>query len=131
MTPEEETRLWKRTVLVLSVFGILCLVVLFIGLAHGKVGILCNSKSMFEDPCNQNYSLVRYNNTYTEPKVGDIVWFRMDTTTRYQYQVKPSFIYHRIINITEGGYITKGDRNNYTDPFTVKPFWISWRMVLH
>jgi len=39
-------------------------------------------------------------------------------------------IIHRVINITEEGYITKGDRNPAPDPWIVRPEWVKGKAVL-
>lgn len=47
--------------------------------------------------------------------------------------VNPSLGYpiiHRVVNVTDQGYITKGDRNPAADPWTVDPSWVKGKAVL-
>ena len=46
-----------------------------------------------------------------EPEVGDII----------SYKAQDTIITHRVIEKTDGGYITKGDSNSVADPGIVKP----------
>ena len=46
-----------------------------------------------------------------EPEAGDII----------SYKAKDTIITHRVIEKTDGGYITKGDSNSVADPGIVKP----------
>ena len=46
-----------------------------------------------------------------EPEVGDII----------SYKAEDAIITHRVIEKTDGGYITKGDSNSVADPGIVKP----------
>ena len=39
-------------------------------------------------------------------------------------------IIHRVINVTEEGYITKGDRNPAPDPWIVKKEWIKGKALI-
>jgi signal peptidase I len=39
-------------------------------------------------------------------------------------------IIHRVIGITDAGYVTKGDRNPSSDPWIVKTEWVKGRAVL-
>lgn len=39
-------------------------------------------------------------------------------------------IIHRVVNITDAGYITKGDRNPAPDPWIVKKTWVKGKAVL-
>ena len=46
-----------------------------------------------------------------EPETGDII----------SYKAGDSVITHRVIEVTDEGYVTKGDANNSKDPGIVKP----------
>ena len=46
-----------------------------------------------------------------EPEAGDII----------SYKAQDTIITHRVIEKTDGGYITKGDSNSVADPGIVKP----------
>lgn len=46
-------------------------------------------------------------------KVGDIICFKIEAES-------PTTVTHRIINITNDGFITQGDANEDPDPWTVK-----------
>ena len=39
-------------------------------------------------------------------------------------------IIHRVINITDEGYVTKGDHNPVQDPWIVKPEWVKGKAVV-
>jgi signal peptidase I len=39
-------------------------------------------------------------------------------------------IIHRVIGVTESGYVTKGDRNPSSDPWVVKTDWVKGRAVV-
>lgn len=55
-------------------------------------------------------------------EVGDIVVY-----------VNPGVGYaiiHRVINVTDSGYVTKGDRNPAPDPWIVKESWIKGKSLL-
>ena len=46
--------------------------------------------------------------------------------------VNPSVGYaiiHRVVNVTDDGYITKGDRNPAADPWVVKEEWIKGKSL--
>lgn len=95
--------------------------------------ISCNTDSMYPAlDCTSKYRLERYNNTYKDIKIGDIVVFNADSGTRWKYKswFYVSYVYHRVINITKSGnYITKGDNNDYADPFEVRPHWVKWKIT--
>jgi signal peptidase I len=39
-------------------------------------------------------------------------------------------IIHRVIDVTDQGYVTKGDRNPAADPWVVRPEWVKGRATL-
>ncbi|MBR9681613.1 MAG: signal peptidase I [Candidatus Altiarchaeota archaeon] len=53
--------------------------------------------------------------------IGDVVLY-----------INPNLEYpiiHRVVNITEEGYITKGDRNAAPDPWVIKPTWLKGKAL--
>lgn len=55
-------------------------------------------------------------------QTGDVVVY---VNPRLRYA-----IIHRVVNVTEGGYITKGDRNPAVDPWLVKREWVKGEAAL-
>jgi signal peptidase len=59
-------------------------------------------------------------NFYYEPKIetGDIIVFKYkpENYDLKQFLWKPTWIVHRVYGIVPGGYLTKGDNNEYEDP---------------
>ncbi len=56
-----------------------------------------------------------------EIEVGDVIVY-VNPNLRYA-------IIHRVIEVTENGYVTKGDRNPAQDPWLVKEEWVKGKAV--
>jgi len=104
---------------------------LVIGVSHAFY-ISCASNSMYPAlDCNSKYKLEWYKNNYKDVKVGDIIVFKVMPEDRFNNKwIKTSTIIHRVINITDQGYMTKGDNNPKPDPFITKPYLIVWKMTV-
>ena len=63
---------------------------------------------------------------FTSLKQGDIIWFWNHHQDIYQ---GVGFIFHRIVKINSTGYFTKGDNNDYIDPFVVKRNEIVFKII--
>lgn len=71
----------------------------------------------------------------TEFNIGDIIVFKLNNIERFKaykagYKLYSYWI-HRIVNISEEGYTTKGDANSYNDPWIVKKEWIVWKFSIY
>jgi len=92
---------------------------------NSEVITLCNSGCDFYFSCSNAESMKPtfscMNTLYlskpkrTELHVGDIVLFFSANQEGYT-----DFTVHRIVEKTENGYKTKGDNNNYVNPFSVQ-----------
>ena len=53
--------------------------------------------------------------------IGDVVLY-INPDLKYP-------IIHRVVNITDEGYVIKGDRNSAQDPWVIKPEWLQGKAV--
>ena len=119
---------------------------LFLGTSFPFVAVM--SSSMTHDAyAVQNYFVWMEGHGFTRQELGDFNFDNgfnkgdaliigspqvVDTGDIIVY-VNPNLGYaiiHRVINVTENGYITKGDRNPAPDPWIVKTDWVKGKAVL-
>lgn len=91
---------------------------------HSRPYWMAEAKSMWPTILD-NDTIVATDN-FNELKVGDIIWFKNNHKDIYPGL---DFIFHRIIEIEQDGYLTKGDNNECVDPFLVKKDEVVFKIV--
>jgi len=63
---------------------------------------------------------------FNEVKIGDIIWF----VNRHK-DILPDYdmIFHRVVDVFDGGYLTKGDNNDCVDPFIVRKEDVRFKVI--
>ena len=103
-----------------------------------SVGVIsCNTNSMYPTfDCHSKIETTGIYN-YNPVQVGDIVRYPITMQMRldnkkygWGYNFNGiTYILHRIYNITEKGFITKGDNNQNPDPWIVIPWTVTMKVI--